>query len=58
MTNDYERYNFWHLELEQFEEKRKEEIAKYNKEIDEAVERVRNGGFITHEEVMKDMKNW
>lgn len=53
MTNDYERYNFWHLELEQFEKRRKEEIAKYNKEVDEAVERVRNGKFVTNEEVSK-----
>ncbi len=58
MTNDYERYNFWNDEKELFLKENKGKVTKYNKEIDEAVERVRKGEFVTNEEVMKEMKNW
>lgn len=34
------------------------DIEQYNKEIDEAVTRVENGEFYTHEEVMKMSKDW
>jgi hypothetical protein len=58
MNNDYERYNFWHLELDQFKAELKKKKDLYNKEIDEAVEKVRNGESISNDDVMKQMKNW
>jgi predicted transcriptional regulator len=33
-------------------------IEQYNKEIDEAVARVENGEYHTHEEVVKMSKDW
>lgn len=57
MTNDYERYNFWNIEMDQYLKDIKEK-EKYNREIDEAVKRVRDGKSISHEDVLKEMKNW
>ena len=33
-------------------------VAQYNKEIDEALERVRKGDFVSHEDVMREMREW
>ena len=33
-------------------------IEQYNKEIDEAMEEIKNGEVYTHEEVIKMSKNW
>ncbi|MFY8109256.1 MAG: hypothetical protein ACOVO9_09700 [Bacteroidia bacterium] len=33
-------------------------ISEYNREIDEAVERVRNGKFTTHEDVESFLNSW
>ena len=33
-------------------------IEQYNREIDEAMERVKNGQFYTHEEVVEMSKKW
>ncbi|MCS3797057.1 hypothetical protein [Niastella sp. OAS944] len=33
-------------------------IEQYNREIDEAVERIENGEFVTMEELLKEMKKW
>lgn len=57
MTNDYERYNFWNIEMDQYLKDIKEK-EKYNRELDEAVKRVRDGKSISHEDVLKEMKNW
>ena len=56
MTNDYERYNFWHEELDKIVEEDKKKA--YNKDIDDAVERVSSGKFITNDDVMDEMKKW
>jgi len=59
MTNDYERYNFWHSELDEFLKKEKEkQVAKYNYEIDKAVKDVRDGKSIPNDDVMKEMDKW
>jgi predicted transcriptional regulator len=50
MINDIERKNFWDIELPEYAKR-----AKYNKEIDEAVDRVRSGEFITHEQAMEEL---
>jgi hypothetical protein len=33
-------------------------IEQYNQELDEAVRRVEAGDFITHEDLVEEMKNW
>lgn len=33
-------------------------IEQYNKEIEEAVERIASGNFITHEQLKQEMKKW
>ncbi len=38
--------------------KNKANIKKYNKEIDEAVKRVRKGKSISNDQVMKQMETW
>jgi hypothetical protein len=35
-----------------------EEIEAYNKEIDEAEQRIANGEYVTHEEVIKSFEKW
>ena len=30
----------------------------YNKEIDEAVERIDNGDFVSHKDVLKELSKW
>lgn len=32
--------------------------GQYNKELDEAVERIENGNSISHQEVMKEIAKW
>lgn len=59
MTNDYERYNFWHSELDEFLKKEKDKkVVKYNHEIDKAVKDVRDGKSISNDDVMKEMDKW
>lgn len=33
-------------------------VEQYNREIEEAEEEIRQGNFITHEELKKQMKSW
>lgn len=33
-------------------------VEQYNKEVDDAMARIDAGKFITHEEVIKNSKNW
>ncbi len=35
-----------------------EEIESYNKEIEEAEQRIANGQYTTHEEVVKSLEKW
>lgn len=59
MTNDYERYNFWHSELDEFLKKENEKkVVKYNYDIDKAVKDVREGKSISNDDVMKEIDKW
>ena len=33
-------------------------VEQYNKELDEAMERIEKGEFVTMEELLKEMKTW
>lgn len=33
-------------------------IEQYNRELDEAIERIEKGEFVTMEELLKEMKTW
>ena len=44
--------------VEQKDESGRITIEQYNKEIDEAMERIDAGEFYTHEEVIKMSKDW
>jgi hypothetical protein len=44
------------LEKQIKEVKKRISKEQYNKEIDEAIARIRSGKFVTHEQVMKEMK--
>jgi hypothetical protein len=35
-----------------------EDIIQYNKELDDAVERIKNGEFTSHEDLEKEMDSW
>jgi hypothetical protein len=48
--NDIERKNFWDLELPEYVKR-----LNYNKEIDEAVNLVRSGQFVSNEQVMEEL---
>ncbi len=59
MTNDYERYNFWHSELDEFLKKENDKkVVKYNYDIDKAVKDVREGKSISNDDVMKEIDKW
>ena len=47
--DDIERKNFWDLELPEYYRRL------YNNERDAAVEQIRAGNYVTHEEVMKEL---
>lgn len=38
--------------------KKRISIKQYNKEIDEAEKRIKQGKFVKHEDVLKEMDNW
>ncbi|MGN6604689.1 MAG: hypothetical protein ACTHK8_19685 [Ginsengibacter sp.] len=40
------------------ENKRRISIEEYNKELDEAIEQIKNGEVYSHEEVVKLSKSW
>jgi len=48
--NDIERKNFWDLELPEYVKR-----LNYNKEIDDAVNLVRSGQFVSNEQVMEEL---
>ena len=50
MVNDIERKNFWDIELPEYSKR-----LNYNKEINDAVDRVRAGEFVTNEQVMEEL---